>query len=74
MYEIYHIESLGPEADGGRIIRRILVRTDAVEVAKERAMKVMQKARLPQATGPEVEVVRVRNGAGHEVFSVSVRD
>lgn len=74
MYEIYHIESVGPEAEGGHIIRRILVRTDKVEVAKERALKVMQKASLPQSTGPKVEVVRVRNGAGHEVFSVSARD
>jgi hypothetical protein len=37
-------------------------------------MRVFQRATVPQARGPAVDTVRVLNGAGYEVFSVSVRD
>lgn len=74
MYEIYSIETVATEAEGGGVIRRILVRVDSVEKAKERALKVFSLARRPQARGAEVEAVRVLNGAGYEVFSVSARD
>ena len=74
MVEIYRIESVASEEAGGGIIRRILVRTDSVEKAKERALKVFSLARRPQTRDPEVESVRVLNGAGYEVFSISTRD
>jgi hypothetical protein len=72
--ETYHIETVEPEAEGGGVIHRVSIRAETVEVAKERALKVFRRARVPQARGPEVETVRVLNGAGYEVFSVSVRD
>ena len=74
MVEVYRIESVASEEAGGGIIRRILVRTDSVEKAKERALKVFSLARRPQSRDPEIESVRVLDGAGYEVFSVSTRD
>ena len=74
MVEIYRIESVASEEAGGGIIRRILVRTDSVEKAKERALKVFSLARRPQSRDPEIESVRVLNGAGYEVFSISTRE
>jgi hypothetical protein len=72
--EVYRIESVASEEAGGGIIRRILVRTDSVEKAKERALKVFTLARRPQSRDPEIESVRVLDGAGYEVFSISTRD
>jgi len=72
--EIYRIESIASEEAGGGVIRRIMVRTDSLDKAKERALKVFSLARRPQSRDPEVEVVRVLNGAGYEVFSISTRD
>jgi len=72
--EVYRIESVASEDAGGGIIRRILVRTDSVEKAKERALKVFTLARRPQSRDPEIESVRVLDGAGYEVFSISTRD
>ena len=74
MYEIYRIESVGLETEGSKVIRRIHVRTPTLAAAKERALAVFRRSRRPQASGPEVEMVRVINGAGYEVFSVGVRD
>ena len=74
MVEVYRIESVASEEAGGGIIRRILVRTDSVDKAKERALKVFSLARRPQSRDPEIESVRVLNGAGYEVFSISTRD
>lgn len=74
MVEVYRIESVASEDAGGGIIRRILVRTDSVEKAKERALKVFSLARRPQSRDPEIESVRVLDGAGYEVFSISTRD
>ena len=74
MVEVYRIESVASDDAGGGIIRRILVRTDSVEKAKERALKVFSLARRPQSRDPEIESVRVLNGAGYEVFSISTRD
>ena len=74
MVEVYRIESVASEEAGGGIIRRILVRTDSVEKAKERALKVFSLARRPQSRDSEIESVRVLNGAGYEVFSISTRD
>ncbi|HEU6440884.1 MAG TPA: hypothetical protein VFF38_00870 [Microvirga sp.] len=74
MVEIYRIETVASEEAGGGVIRRIMVRTDSVDKAKERALKVFSLARRPQSRDPEVEVVRVLNGAGYEVFSISARD
>ncbi len=50
------------------------MRVNSVEKAKERALKVFSLARRPQSRDPEVELVRVLDGAGYEVFSVSARD
>jgi hypothetical protein len=72
--EIFHIETLAPASEGGGVIHRTTVRTEGVEAAKERALRVFRRARVPHATGPEVDAVRVINGAGYEVFSVSARD
>jgi hypothetical protein len=72
--ETYRIETIAPEEDGGEVVRRIFVRADSLEMVKERAMRMFTRARVPQATGPEVEAVRVLNGAGYEVFSVNARD
>ncbi|MEE1657854.1 hypothetical protein VB618_16760 [Microvirga sp. CF3062] len=74
MVEVYRIESVASEEAGGGTIRRILVRTDSLEKAKERALKVFSLARRPQSRDPEIESVRVLNGAGYEVFSISTRD
>jgi hypothetical protein len=72
--EVYRIESVASEDAGGGIIRRILVRVDSLEKAKERALKVFTLARRPQSRDPEIESVRVLDGAGYEVFSISTRD
>ena len=74
MVEVYRIESVASEEAGGGIIRRILVRTESLEKAKERALKVFSLARRPQSRDPEIEAVRVLDGAGYEVFSISTRD
>jgi hypothetical protein len=72
--ETFHIETVEPEEEGGRVIRRISVRVETVNAAKERALRVFQQARVPHARGPKVDTVRVLNGAGYEVFSVSATD
>ena len=74
MFEIYRIETVASEEAGGGVIRRTLVRVNSLEKAKERALKVFSLARRPQSREPEVELVRVLNGAGYEVFSISARD
>ncbi len=74
MIEVYRIETVASEEAGGGVIRRILVRTDSFEKAKERALKVFSLARRPQSRDQEIEAVRVLNGAGYEVFSISTRD
>jgi hypothetical protein len=50
------------------------VRVDSFDAAKERALRVFTRARVPQARGPRVEAVRVLDGAGYEVFSINARD
>jgi hypothetical protein len=74
VYETYRIETIGPEAEGGGLVRRTFIRADSVDAAKDRALKVFTKARRPQSTGPRVDTVRLLNGAGYEVFSISTRD
>jgi hypothetical protein len=74
VFEIYRIETIASEEAGGGVVRRILVRVNSLEKAKERALKVFSLARRPQSREPEVELVRVLNGAGYEVFSISARD
>ncbi len=71
--EIYHIETMEPQAEGGRVIRRTSVRSHSLEVVKERALRTFQRSQAPHSRD-EVETVRVLNGAGYEVFSISVRD
>ncbi len=74
MVETYRIETVASEEAGGGVVRRIMVRVSSPEKAKERALKVFALARRPQSREPEIEVVRVLDGAGYEVFSVSARD
>jgi hypothetical protein len=73
VFETYHIETMEPEAEGGRVIQRTSVRSNSFEAVKERALRTFQRSQLPQARD-DVEAVRVLNGAGHEVFSISIRD
>jgi hypothetical protein len=72
--EIYHIEIVGAEAQGSAVLQRLSVRTNSFEGAKERALRLFRRARVPQARSSDVESVRVLNGAGYELFSLSVRD
>lgn len=74
MYEVYRIETIAGEGEGGGVIRRILVRAESLDVAKERALRMLARERSPQAKGPKVEAVRVLNGAGFELFQANVRD
>lgn len=73
MFEIYHIEAIEPEAEGGRVIRRTSFRSSSLEAVKERALRTFKRSQTPQARD-SVETVRVLDGAGYEVFSISVRD
>jgi hypothetical protein len=72
--EVYRIETIASEEAGGGVLRRIMVRVDSLDKAKERALKVFSLARRPQSRDHDVESVRVLNGAGYEVFSISTRD
>ena len=74
MIEVYRIETIASDEAGGGVIRRIMVRTESLEKAKERALKVFSLARRPQSRDPQIEAVRVLNGAGYEVFSISTRE
>ncbi len=74
MVEIYRIESVASEEAGGGVLRRILIRTDSLEKVKERAQKVFSLARRPQSRDPDIDSVRVLDGAGYEVFSISTSD
>lgn len=74
MVEIYRIETIASEEAGGGVIRRIMVRTESLDKAKERALKVFSLARRPQSRDAEIQAVRVLNGAGYEVFSISTQD
>jgi hypothetical protein len=74
LYETYRIETIGPEDEGGSLVRRTFIRATSVDAAKERALRVFSKARRPQTIGPRVEGVRLLNGAGYELFSASARD
>lgn len=70
--ETYHIEVLGPEEPGAEppepIQQRISVRTETFEQARERALRLFARARVPQRAGDPAEAVRVIDGAGTEVF------
>jgi hypothetical protein len=72
--EIYHIETIGSDEEGGKVLQRVSVRVESVEAAAERALRIFSRARVPQARGPAVDAVRVLNGAGYVVFSTSGRD
>lgn len=74
MYEVYRIETIASEAEGGGVIRRVLVRAESLDLVKERARKMLSKARVPQAKGAQVDAVRILDGAGFEVFQVTARD
>ncbi len=74
MHEVYHIEFVGSGAEGSKVLQRTLVHARSVAAAKERAMAAFRRARRPQAHGREVEMVRLINGAGYEVFSIGAQD
>lgn len=74
--ETYHIEVLGPEepdAPGG-VQQRVSVRTASPEAAAERAKRLFARARVPQRARTAAEAVRVIDGAGIEIFSMSQFD
>jgi hypothetical protein len=68
------IETIAPDEDGGRVLHRTSVRFPSPEAARERAVALFRRARVPQARGPKVDAVRVIDGAGYEIFSMSARD
>lgn len=73
MRETFHIEVIGPLPEGARVSpqdvqQRILVRSATVDAAKERALRLFARARVPQRSGNPAEAVRVLDGAGTEVF------
>ena len=74
MYETYHIETVAPEDEGGRVVHRTSLRFPSPDAARERAVALFRRARVPQARGPKVDAVRVTDGAGYEIFSMSARD
>ena len=51
-------------ASTNETLQCVLVRAGSVEAAKERALRVFRRARVPQHRGPEIESVRVLDGAG----------
>lgn len=69
--ETYHIEVLA-EPDGepgeGAVMQRVSVRTETLEAARERALRLFARARAPQRSGLPAEAVRIIDGAGTEVF------
>ncbi|GJD97279.1 hypothetical protein [Methylobacterium iners] len=68
--ETFHIEILGgeDEPETERIRQRVSVRTASVDAAKDRALRLFARARVPQRFGEPAEAVRVIDGAGTEVF------
>lgn len=69
--ETYHIEILtGPEGElgEGAVMQRLSVRTETLDAAQERALRLFARARAPQRSGLPAEAVRVVDGAGTEVF------
>ncbi len=73
MRETYHIEVLGPEEPGapGGVQQRVTVRTSSPDGAAERARRLFARARVPQRSGSAAEAVRVIDGAGTEIFTMS---
>ena len=66
MRETFHIEVLGPEDAG--ILTRVSVRADDLAGARERALRLFARARVPQRRAEPAQAVRVIDGAGREVF------
>ncbi|UMY17015.1 hypothetical protein MMB17_20575 [Methylobacterium organophilum] len=66
--ETFHIEVVGAEGQGEGVLQRISVRTTGLEAAREKALGLFARARVPQRNGPVAEAVRVIDGAGTEVF------
>jgi hypothetical protein len=68
--ETFHIEVLGSdeEPEDERVHARIMVRTGSIEGARERALSLFRRARVPQRSGSPAEAVRIIDGAGAEVF------
>ena len=64
--ETFHVEVLGP--DEGDVRSRTLVRAADLAGARERALRLFARARVPQRREGPAEAVRVIDGAGREVF------
>ncbi len=69
--ETYHIEIIGPE---DAPVQRASIRSTGLDAARERALRLFRRARVPQRSGPAAEAVRIVDGAGTEVFRWSVWD
>ncbi|WP_128566249.1 hypothetical protein [Methylobacterium crusticola] len=71
MRETFHIEIVGPE---GAPVQRASYRAGSLDAARERALRLFARARVPQRGGPPVEAVLILDGAGTEVFRWSIWD
>ena len=52
----------------GEVLSRVSVRVEDLAGARERALRLFERARVPQRVGPEAEAVRIVDGAGREAF------
>ncbi|MGY2048657.1 hypothetical protein [Methylobacterium sp. JK268] len=70
MRETFHIEITGPEG----LVQRASIRVSGLDAARDRALRLFRRARVPQRLGPPAEQVRVVDGAGREVFAWTAWD
>lgn len=74
MNQTYHIEALSPDRDGKpvQVVQRATVRSGHQDAIERRAIRLLQRSQLPQWNLGPVEIVRVVDGAGNEVFRWSL--
>lgn len=74
MHQTYHIEALSPDRDGKpvQVVQRATVRSGQQDAVERRAIRLLQRSQLPQWNLGPVEIVRVVDGAGTELFRWSV--
>ena len=71
--ETFHIEVLGPEDTTkspapAAILQRVSVRVESLDLAKDRALHLFSRARVPQRSDVSAVAVRIIDGAGTELF------
>ncbi len=74
MNQTYHIEAMSPDRDGKpvQVVQRATVRSADQAAVERRAIRLLQRSQLPQWNLGPVEIVRVVDGAGNEVFRWSL--